>query len=367
MNGTLLQRHPALGRHLRVSSGDDGIDFVSADGRWGIDVAGGLRSVRDLGALVLRLARWLAAHASKRAALVVGSPRLTPQMEGEWAAMVKVLRPDVAHRLSLFGADPPRPGTPAWVAPLLEALRPAAGVDRGVEAEARAAPTGKLFDVVKVLLHRWLRGEGPIRVLALAEQAGCSYPTVFKAIGRLDRYGELTRTSRRSVLLKDFPARTWSELTALLPSLRETATFVDATRRPFSADGFLARIRRHRPDRVALGGVEAARRWHPGFNLNGTPRIDLVVHAPERYDLSFVSEIDPALMRCPTGDVRQAHAVVLAVHRLARRLPLFEPDPKKGVPFADPVEVLLDLHELRLVEQAEELIRHLTERRRRGA
>jgi hypothetical protein len=49
--------------------------------------------------------------------------------------------------------------------------------------------------------------------------------------------------------------------------------------------------------------------------------------------------------------------VVLAVHVVARPESYFE----GGI--ADPVEVLLDLTDLRLTVQAEELIRHL---RRRG-
>jgi hypothetical protein len=47
---------------------------------------------------------------------------------------------------------------------------------------------------------------------------------------------------------------------------------------------------------------------------------------------------------------------MLVVHRLRRRDPRFE-HADSGALFADPAEVLLDLHELRLVDQADEFVR----------
>ncbi len=356
----LLRRHPALRKQLREPGGDEPVDFVSSDGRWGIELAENLRGVRDLSAHALLLARWADAHPSRHAALIVVSPRMTPQMESEWAGIQNVLRKDVARRITLLAPDRALSlPHPAWMDSLLEALR-GAGTS-AARPEAPSAPTSKLFDIVKLLLHRWIRGEGSVPVLALADQAGCSYPTLFKAMARLDRYGELSRTSRRSVMLKDFPAKTWSECLALLPALRQTAAFADASGRRFDPAWLLSRLKQQRPARVALGGVEAARHWNRAFNLNGVPRIDLVMHAPDDagYDLSFVAGLDPALKPIPSADARHAHEIVLAVHRVARRVALFEPDPKKGLAFADPVETLLDLHDLRLVKQADELIEHL--------
>jgi hypothetical protein len=357
----LLRRHPTLRKKLREPAGHEAVDFVSSDGAWGIELAESLRGVRDLSAHALMLARWVVDHPSKQAALVIVSPRMTPQMEAEWTAILKVLRKDVAQRITLVTPEraPTRPAS--WMEPLLEALRRPDAESASARPEPPAAPTAKLFDVVKLLLHRWIRKEGPIRVLALADQAGCSYPTVFKAIARLERYGELSRTSRRSVMLKEFPTKTWGELLALLPTLRQTATFLDASGRRFDPAWLLSRLKQQLPARVAISGVQAARHWHPEFNLNGVPRIDLVMHAPDEgsYDLAFVSKLDPALKRTPSSDPRHQHEVVLAIHRLSRRAPLFEPDPKKGIPFADPVEAVLDLHDLRLASQAEELIQHL--------
>lgn len=71
-------------------------------------------------------------------------------------------------------------------------------------------------------------------------------------------------------------------------------------------------------------------------------------------DLDFIRRLDPALS--PTT---KAHAAALVVHAVPRAVSLFETDPSEGVPWADPVEILLDLHELRLSAQADAFIRHL--------
>lgn len=99
----------------------------------------------------------------------------------------------------------------------------------------------------------------------------------------------------------------------------------------------------------------AAQHWDPELDLEGAPRLDLCVHAPsERPSLSFMRALDPALQ--PT-DGRSS--VSLAVHCIRRREPLFTRGARQKLPWADPVEALLDLEELRLHGQAEELVRRL--------
>jgi hypothetical protein len=66
-----------------------------------------------------------------------------------------------------------------------------------------------------------------------------------------------------------------------------------------------------------------------------------------------VSKLDSALRVSPTKD-----DAVLALHRLVRARPMFESDDEIGA-IADPVEVLLDLHELRLEAQADALVKRL--------
>ena len=64
-----------------------------------------------------------------------------------------------------------------------------------------------------------------------------------------------------------------------------------------------------------------------------------------------MKRLDPALVPAPSGT-----PPVLVLHTIPRAQSLFTQD---GLPWADPVEVLLDLHELRLLAQAEEMIRFL--------
>lgn len=364
MDRARIRRHPAVDRLLRAAPPGEAIDFIGRKDPWGIEIAENLRGVRDLSAHAFRLGRWVARHPGRRAGLVVLAPRISPErLAAEWAGIHGVFKKDIAHRIVLIGSHPrlASPHAPKWLSELLDELRESRAASPPQAERAVSAPGPKLFDVVKILLGRWLRRLEPMAVLHLGRQAGCSYPTVSTALERLESYGELSRASDRSVALADFPRRTWNEILALLPVLRETVHFVDESGRPPGSAELLSRLKRQSPGRLAVGGVEAARHWDPHFDLHGTPRLDVTLHAHDRedFDLGFVKRLDPALRRTAAADPRQRHTAVLAVHRLARGTPLFEANPRGPLPWADPVETLLDLHELRLVAQADELIERL--------
>jgi hypothetical protein len=120
----------------------------------------------------------------------------------------------------------------------------------------------------------------------------------------------------------------------------------------------LDRVRKNLPSNGALGGVEAARHWDPDFDLNGIPRIDFTLQVPgnQTPDLDFLRKIDPSLRVSAEGSPTRN---VLAIHVLRRPESYFDADHKDGTRFADPVETLLDLQELRLGEQADALLRRL--------
>jgi hypothetical protein len=80
-------------------------------------------------------------------------------------------------------------------------------------------------------------------------------------------------------------------------------------------------------------------------------------------NLDFVRNLDPALQESSADD----GVPVLVVHPLGRPAALFAPNPDGGLPIADPVETLLDLSEMRLVEQASALITRMERRREGGA
>jgi len=167
---------------------------------------------------------------------------------------------------------------------------------------------------------------------------------------------ELTKHPDRRVELTGFPRETWQEILTLAPSLRRSVAYIDASGRSPDPLDLLHRLEKIAPEQVASGGVEAARHWDRRFNLHGVPRLDISVHAPAgSYDESFVKRLDPALERARMV----SQEPVLVLHPLLRAESLFTSRTSKRLPVADPVETLLDLHELRLVEQVEELVERL--------
>jgi hypothetical protein len=156
------------------------------------------------------------------------------------------------------------------------------------------------------------------------------------------------------VRLGAFPTDAWAALRAQASRIRDTQAYADATGRAPNLERLLSRLRTAAPSHVAVGGVVAARFWKPDIDIDGTPRIDLCVHAPTgRRDMAFLKQVDVALT--PTDEPGNA---IVVVHSLYRPVPHFTED-SRGLPIADPIEVLLDLHELRFDAQAAELRRHL--------
>jgi len=121
-------------------------------------------------------------------------------------------------------------------------------------------------------------------------------------------------------------------------AIRQTEAFVDESGRGGAPQRLLDRLARLHPVGVAVGGVVAARHWHPALDLHGLPRLDVTVHAPEgRMDTGFVERLDPALVPAPAGA-----PPLLVLHALPRAESLFTVDSEGGLPITDPVEALLD-------------------------
>jgi len=113
---------------------------------------------------------------------------------------------------------------------------------------------------------------------------------------------------------------------------------------------------------VALGGVEAARGWFPSFNLNGLPRIDLVLHSPDNRAWAaiaqdYVRRLDPGLI--PREGEHKYRSAILVINPLFRKASLFRPNLSHGLHQADPVETIVHLHQMGLTEQAEDLLAYL--------
>jgi hypothetical protein len=114
----------------------------------------------------------------------------------------------------------------------------------------------------------------------------------------------------------------------------------------------LRRLQRLQRDDLAVGGVWGAKHYQPGLDLAGNPRLDICLHASgKRVDWSFVEQLDPALEMTRRRD----EAPTLVVHVLRRATSLFRPN-ADGLPWADPVECLLDLHEAHFETQAHDFL-----------
>lgn len=337
-------------------------EFRSRDGRRLLDIQLRPQGVRDLHASFLKTAQEAARDKRvARAILAAWMPRPTDdRIVREWRETLELLKPSIAGRIALVivRKDACRPlPEDKELRDLGESLRGRLGRMDVPSRESRPGVSPAFFEVFKVLLQQWMLGRGPIAIGELMRRTGSSYPTVAEAIRRLEGTQEVSRRSNRSVQLARFPERTWPEILALSGSLRRTRYYADPSGRPPDPQALYRRLQGMPRGPVAVGGVQAGRHWDPDFDLNGLPRLDLSVHMPAGAgDLGFLERLDPALRRADPA----ARGIVVAVHPLLRADAGFEKDPKGRVDWADPVETVLDLHELRLAEQAEDLIRRLS-------
>jgi len=324
-------------------------DFVGTDGAVVVAVKASQGGARDLRAAVAQLACWAREHPDARCVLLVLHSRMSADgVRAESERLQAVLRPEIAGRLGivvLLDDD-------AVMIPDDPVLHRIAACAATVKTKPKRARVDRSYEVMRVLIARWLMKRGRIAIGELGRQAGLSHPSVRKALAAMDDAVE--RKPDRSVVLRSLPHEQWARLVALAPTIRQREAFVDESGRGGDPRRLVARLARLQPAGVALGGVVGAMHWHPDLDLNGLPRLDVTVHAPDGVmDIGFVERLDPALV-----PARGGAPPLLVVHALLRAETLFMVD-TGGLPIADPVEVLLDLHELRLVEQAEALVRHM--------
>jgi hypothetical protein len=340
-------------------------DLISNDGRHRIEINYNLFSSRDLSAILLHLSLSIQKPADTIGWLLIVHPQMTSdRLKSEWNERKRLLHPELAARLRLLIV--PREGVvdddrTDEIQPVLDWLsrvrKP--GDDRRHEVDI---PRESFFRVLTTLVNLWMRRETPTSTLDLQRKTGLSYPTVVRALERMEARVEVDRTSDRRVGLARFPWASWQELVTLASGIRSTTSWSAPEGERVDLERLLGRVRKQLPQNAALGGVEAARHWSPDFDLNGIPRIDLTVQVVGKGppNLDFLRKVDPSLRAATEG---ASARIVLAVHFLRRPESFFAVDPKDGTRFADPVETLLDLQELRLGEQAEALLRHLDPQR----
>lgn len=348
-------------RSLKADIGyePDGCWQKGAEKVW-VELKSGTHSFRNVRASLLGLAYLLSSDPDSRALLVLSDSKITEErLHAELILIEQTLRPEVMQRLSLvLGKEKGYVGLPNDLAADFRYW-----LDNLVEKESQkdSKPRQTYHSIVGVLIHQWLMGQGPMTTDWIMKTIGCSYPTVANALERLDHV--LIRHSDRRVELRYFPAEEWARLVTLSDEARTATRFVDNSGQPRSPQSLLRRLAQLGRDDLAVGGIEGARHYDPEIDLIGLPRLDLSLHCPSgRVDWSFVERLDPALEKTTKRDASPA----LVVHLVRRRLSLFESN-KGGIPWADPLECLMDLHEARLESQAKELLNHFVKNRRTNA
>ena len=324
-----------------------------------IEVRYGEGAVRDLRASLLQLSYQLAARGPEfRGYLVLDHPGITAErLRNEWDLAHSVLRPEVLSRLTLCVTDsartyshPHEPDAEALAA--IDQVRYAAP-----QRHARHHDRGSSwFVVTKVLMSSWLRADGPITTDQLMRSTGYSYPTV--ATVRRDLQPYLVRTTDRRVELRSLPRDLVERWLRESERARRTVRFADRGRKVRPASSLAALLAKMAPSGLAIGGVLGALHYDPDFDLTGAPRLDISLHTGLQPDLGFVHELDPALEQ--VGDPREP--AVLVVHAVTEADPMFEAS-NSGLPFASPLECLLDLYEANLQVQAGQFLQTLVNRR----
>jgi hypothetical protein len=316
------------------------------------EVKRGLRSVTALRASFMQLAVFLAEHQETRGFIVLDDPVISDdRLREEWAGYTRAVLPEVAQRLSLikhvereYQGWPQRPD-----ADLLEHVRRALGP--GQRTRGVTLPRADCQSMVLiVLLENLLSGAEAelLTVKSVCQRAGCSYPSVALALGKLDSV--LRRTPQRGVALRGFPVPQWRALVLESRKVRSSRYYQDRSGQPRRPADLLQRVAAMRLEHVAVGGVPAASAWYPGLDIAGNPRLDLCVHAPgKQVDLGFVQALDPALQETDDPSA-PAH---LALH-FTRSKASYYAELSPGLSRAGRVDSLLDLHDLRFDQQADE-------------
>ncbi len=316
-------------------------------GLW-VEVLTDTHGFRNLRASILGLAYWLTMNPDEHGLIVLVDSRIADErMRREWEFAEKALHPDVMCRMTVaLAREKLYIGLPAalgddfryWLDQLV------------LEHSQSTKPRESFYAIFEILMHQWLLGCGPMTSDWLMKTVGCSHPTVRDALRRLDYC--LRRHSDRRVELSHFPKDEWGRLVAVMETVRSTVRFVDRSGQPRSPESLLRRLQKLGRNDLAVGGVWGAKHYQPDLDLVGNPRLDLCLHCVHKgVDLGFVEQIDPALEITQHRDESPS----LVIHIVRRANPLFQPN-KEGLPWADPVECLLDLHEARLEPQARDFM-----------
>ena len=304
------------------------------------------------------------------AVLLLVNPKLSlASIKGEWRKTTRILENRLPNPVQAAVVIKGRvswrsignPVDPSTLQQMAEQERP--------ENEITLSRPDYEAEVLKVLLNCWLKSEAKYKEFLksadtsssedewknsgfytkeeLSGMVGCSYRTLEKYLLKL---GEaIDRRGNKGLRLRFFPKDAFMRVLVLADHSRSTLKYTSNSLNSRSIDSLTGRLKRLNRSDIAIGGVTGSMQYLPQLNITGAPRLDISVHAPEGHaETDFVRKLDPALKPWVKGDPLPS----LCVHFVKSRKAFFWKDSKSQEVWADPVECLLDLHEARLEEQA---------------
>ncbi|MBK7091961.1 MAG: hypothetical protein IPH59_09630 [bacterium] len=328
-------------------------------GSYIVEVKETLSGARELREAILTLTYALQNSRTQEGLLVIVSSRMTSERIGsEWEKARGVFRPEIMKRAHVIRVEQGNYiGLPSnFGKKAKEQLDKIVTTSSAGKSRNRGSQFSH-FEILRVLLLRWLNNEGPVTSRQVTIDTGYSYPTVAKALQRLNRY--LRRNSDRRIELTRFPHDEWARLVSLTEDIRESTRFVDRSGRPRTTESLLKKLARLNREDIAIGGIYGAKFHVPNLDLIGSPRLDLTVSCSHKVaDFEFVRQLDAALEQ--SDNFSEPPSVVVHVERSANPQFYIAQD---GQQYADPIECLLDLHEARLEAQAAEFLDELIRKR----
>ena len=317
-------------------------------------------NLRDLRGVLLALAYVVGNDEDPTAqalCVLVDSKITDKRLSDELAMFHTAVQPALASRIhvclyrgrgELNAQIHPGPGFDEWLSELVRC-----------QDRRSASPGSTQHTVFAELVRAWLRRSEPQTTTALQAVTGASYPTVAAILRQLEAQDVLERTSDRRVALRKFPWDEWRRWVVASSEARRAVRFVDRTGRARSPEDMIARLSKLQSDDVAVGGVLGAKHYFPELDITGSVRLDLSVQGHNKaVELDFMRRLDAGLVI--SSDPMEKPSVV--VHFLGGRTQSsFERD--GDIFWADPLECLADLYNLRLDAQADEMLRALISRR----
>ncbi|MBN2287654.1 MAG: MarR family transcriptional regulator [Tissierellales bacterium] len=326
-----------------------------------IELKMGISSVRNLRAGLVQTAfHLIEAPLNEKRSLLLIEPKITEEtLKKEWESIYRILHSKIFDRMHLIIFKNDRfisfPNTldPAFYSELKQLIL----INKKPESKRRRIYRGNsYFIIVKILIHQWLLNKGPMTVKWLAESSGFSYPTVASILRDLGNLIE--RKSDRRIMLSQFPHEEFNKLLIFPEFNRSAKYYIDFSNQPFSVEFYLRRLEKMNLPMLAIGGILGAKHYSSGLDIVGTPRLDLSLHDPDNVlNDDFIEKLDPALKPIFSLDV----PAKVAVHFIQQKKNFFIPR-EGGLFWADPVECLLDLHELHLEAQAKQFLNEFQSR-----